>query len=479
MRRIWAVALAACLGGCAMVGPDFVQPESQVQSNWIQALSVVPAPAEDMSSDVFWSRFGDPTLVELIAQARLNSPTLRSTLETVTQAQSQVRADQGNQLPSVTLSAGGNRNRESYYDGANQGTISNITTRQLAGQLSWELDFWGRLRRATLSDMAVLQGSQAGFAAARISLEASVASAYCNVRMMERRIEVAEKNLAQQKENKRIAEAKWRRGATSELDYQQSQSQYEQTRSQLPALRQSLEQYQHALSVLVGETPDYFARNKPALTGLPSVPAALPIGAPRDLLRRRPDLLQAEYNAVAQSQRIGVAEAALYPTFTLTGSLGYSGTGGGNMFNWDSRSLQYGAGLSLPIFDRGVLKSQVQIQDSLFRQAVLSYQNLVLSAQQGVEDGLSSVVGQKGQVEHLTLADAAAQRATRLAMDQYRAGQVDYTTVSSAEQTRANTSDALVQAQGGVLQAYINLFVAIGGGWEPDIPRPDSKGVPQ
>jgi NodT family efflux transporter outer membrane factor (OMF) lipoprotein len=479
MSRIWALALAACLGGCAMVGPDFVQPETTLQSDWIQALSVVPTPAEDVSSEVFWSRFGDPTLVELIAQARLNSPTLRSTLETVTQAQSQVRADQGNQLPSVTMSAADNRNRESYYDGANQGTISNITTRQLAGQLSWELDFWGRLRRTTLGDMAVLQSSRAGLAAARISLEASVASAYCNVRMMERRIEVAEKNLAQQKENKRIAGVKWRLGATSELDYQQAQSQYEQTGSQLPALRQSLEQYQHALGVLVGETPDYFARNKPALTGLPSVPAALPIGAPRDLLRRRPDLLQAEYNAVSQSQRIGVAEAALYPTFTLTGSLGYSGTGGGNMFNWDSRSLQYGAGLSLPIFDRGVLKSKVQIQDSVFRQAVLSYQNQVLSAQQGVEDGLSSVIGQKGQVEHLTLADAAAQRATRLAMDQYRAGQVDYTTVSSAEQTHANTSDALVQAQGGVLQAYINLFVAIGGGWEPVIPRPDSKGVPQ
>lgn len=477
MSRIWAVALAACIGGCAMVGPDFVQPESQVQSDWIQALSVVPVPAEDVSSDVFWSRFGDPTLVELIAQAKLNSPTLRSTLETVTQAQSQVRADQGNQLPSVTLSSGSNRNKESYYEGANQGATSTTTTKQLAGQASWELDFWGRLRRTTASDMAALQGSKAGFAAARISLEASVASAYCNVRMMERRIEVAEKNLAQQKENKRIAEVKWRRGATSELDYQQAQSQYEQTRSQLPALRQSLEQYQHALSVLVGETPDYFARSKPALTGLPSAPAALPIGAPRDLLRRRPDLLQAEYTAVSQSERIGVAQAALYPTFTLTGSLGYTATG--NMFNWDSRSLQYGAGLSLPIFDRGVLKSQVQIQDSLFRQAVLNYQNLVLTAQQGVEDGLSSVVGQKGQVEHLTLADAAAQRATRLAMDQYRAGQVDYTTVSSAEQTRANTSDSLVQAQGGVLQAYINLFVAIGGGWEPDIPRPDSKGVPQ
>lgn len=201
-----------------MVGPDFVQPPSQVQSDWIQALSVVPTPTEDVSSDVFWSRFGDPVLVELIAQARLNSPTLRSTLETVTQAQSQLRADQGNQLPSVTLSSGSNRNKESYYEGANQGATSTITTKQLAAQASWELDFWGRLRRTTASDLAALQSSKAGFAAARISLEASVASAYCNVRMMERRIEVAEKNLAQQKENKRIAEVKWRLGATSELD---------------------------------------------------------------------------------------------------------------------------------------------------------------------------------------------------------------------------------------------------------------------
>ena len=161
MSRIWAVALAACIGGCAMVGPDFVQPESQVQSDWIQALSVVPVPAEDVSSDVFWSRFGDPTLVELIAQAKLNSPTLRSTLETVTQAQSQVRADQGNQLPSVTLSSGSNRNKESYYEGANQGATSTTTAKQLAGQASWELDFWGRLRRTTASDMAALAAKPA------------------------------------------------------------------------------------------------------------------------------------------------------------------------------------------------------------------------------------------------------------------------------------------------------------------------------
>ncbi len=208
--------------------------------------------------------------------------------------------------------------------------------------------------------------------------------------------------------------------------------------------------------------------HEPEGAGLPAAPTALPIGAPRDLLRRRPDVLQAEFNAAAQSARIGVAQAALYPTFTLTGEFGYANTGSvNNLFRWDNRAIQYGAGFTLPIFDRGKLTSQVRIEDSLFRQSVLAYQNQVLTAQQDVEDGLSAVQGQQGQLEDLQRADTAAQRAAKLALLRYLGGETDYTTVSSAEQTHSSTSDSLVQAQGGVLLAYINVFRALGGGWEP------------
>jgi NodT family efflux transporter outer membrane factor (OMF) lipoprotein len=423
---LFCALLSVAVAGCA-VGPNFVRPDAAVQTNWLQSADMVDEVPEGLSAEGFWESFHDQTLLELIKKADQHSPTLLSAVELVAQARSQVSVDYGNLLPTVDVNGGSTYSQPttaSELKGMNEGA----TTDQLLGQLSWELDFWGRLRRAVESDKANLAGAKFGLAAARVSLEASVASAYCNVRVTEQRIAVAKKNLVQQGEEKRIADTKFRLGASSELDYRQAEAQFEQTNSQLPGLRQSLEQYQHSLSVLVGEPPDYFVHHVPANAGLPNVPTMLPIGAPRDLLRRRPDVLQAEYAAAAQSARIGVAKAVLFPTFTLTGEFGYATTGSLNtLFRYDNRAVEYGAGFTLPIFDRGKLKAEVRIADSVFRQAVLNYQNQVLTAQQNVEDGLSSIAGEKGQVDDLGRADAAAARATVLALAQYRAGQVDYT----------------------------------------------------
>lgn len=464
------------LEGCAPVGPDFTRPAAKLQADWVDAQPIGAAPTGD-DSNSFWASFHDATLLELIKKGDAQSPTLLSAVELMSQAQSQIRIDQGSRLPNVNL-AGASQYGQPTLESQLRGQNAGATTDSLLGQLNWEIDFWGRLRRAVESDRASLQSARAGLAAARVSLEASVASAYCNVRTTERRIVVAQANLVQQFEDKRIAEAKFRLGATSERDYRQAEAQYEQTKAQLPQLKQALAQYQHSLSVLVGETPDYFETHQPPGTGLPDTPDVVAIGAPRDLLRRRPDVLQAEYNAAAQSARIGIAQAALYPTFSLSGEFGYVTTGSPHtLFRWDNRAVQYGAGFTLPIFDRGRLKAQVRIEDSLFRQSLLAYQNQVLSAQQDVEDSLASVIGEQGQVAELGIADAAAARAARLALDQYRAGQADYTTVTSAEQTHAQTSDALVQAQGGVLLAHISVYRALGGGWQPDFMQTRDQGA--
>ena len=465
------------LVACAPVGPDFKRPTATTQSTWSQVPVDLGTPGESMSADAFWAEFHDPTLLDLIKKGDEHSLTLQSAVELITQAQQQVRVDVGNLLPSVQL-AGGSSYALPTIASELTGKTAGAVTNQLLGQLNWEIDFWGRLRRMLEAGKAELQASQAGLGAARASLEASIASSYCNLRMTERRIEVAQINLQQQAEDKRIAEARYRLGDTSELDFRQAEALYEQTKAQIPVLRQILAQYQHAVSVLVGETPDYFLKHETADTGLPAAPSMLPLGAPRDLLRRRPDVMQAEYNAAAQSAAIGVAKAALFPTFSLTGAFGYSATGSANnLFHWDNRAVEYGVGFTLPIFDRGRLISQVKIQDSLFRQAVLSYQNQVLTAQQDVEDGLAAIAGQSGQAEELQRASKAAARAAELALLQYRGGQVDYTTVSTAEQNQAQAADSWVQAQGGVLQAHINVFRALGGGWTPTGPGPHQEGA--
>ncbi len=456
-------AISLLLTSCVTVGPDFSPPKVKLQDNW--SASGVNAP---LSNAAYWNSFQDPTLVQLIALANKNSPTLESAAQAINQARSALRIDQGNSLPVANLSAS-SQYQQPTVESLLKGKNGEAVTQQMMGQLSWEIDFWGQWRRTIEADRANIAMAQAALAAAKTSLEASVASTYCSVRMLEKRIEVAKDNLVEQAENLRIAKARYRLGATSELDYRQSETQYEQTNSQLPGLQISLEQNRHALSILLGEPPGYFANNYPANTGMPSVPAALPLGAPSDLLRRRPDVLQAEYAAAAQSARIGLAETALYPSFTLNGAIGYSTTNGmNNLFKWDSRAAAYGIGFNLPIFDRGRLTEQVKVQDSLFAQSVLAYQNQVLKAQQEVEDALSAISGNARQLEDLQRADKAAARTSALAQLQYRSGQVDYTTVSSAVQAHLQTSDSVVQTEGGVLQATISAFRALGGGWTPE-----------
>lgn len=464
-RRLPLVPLVlfCALTACTSVGPDFHTPDSHVEDNWLGALPQAMTTASDAD---FWAGFHDDTLRQLIDLANRNNPGIDSAAQAIRQAGSALRIDQGNSLPGVNLNASDQYQQPSLPSEL-RGTNSGVTTQQALGQLSWELDFWGKWRRTLEADRANLALARTALAAARVSLDASVASAYCSMRMLEKRIDVARANLVEQKENLRIAEARYRLGATSELDYRQSQTQFEQTSSQLPGLQIALEQSQHALSILVGATPDYVTRHVAAGQAMPTVPASLPLGAPSDLLRRRPDVMQAEFAAAAQSARIGIAKSALYPSFTLNGAIGYSTTNGAStLFKWDNRAIAYGLTLNLPLFDRGRISEQVQIQDAQFIQAILAYQNQVLLAQQEVEDALSAISGNTSQLLSLQQADSAAARTSSLAQLRYRAGQVDYTTVSSAVQAHLQTSDTLVQTEGSLLQATISAYRALGGGWD-------------
>ena len=463
-RNTAIVAILLALCACGSVGPDFSQPHTNVQANW-QGTLPLPASASTVS---FWASFHDATLLQLIELANKNNPGIESAAHAIEQAEAVLHIDQGNSLAAVNLNAS-SQYQQPTIESSLRGTNTGATTQQTLGQLSWELDFWGKWRRTLEADRANVEVAQAALAAARVSLEASVASTYSTLRMLEKRIEVTKQNLGEQTENLRIAQARYRLGAASELDFRQSQTQYEQSNAQLPALQLTLEQSQHALSLLLGQTPDYFVQHFPQAQPMPKAPDMVPLGAPSDLLRRRADVLQAESAAAAQSARIGIAKSALYPSFALNGAIGYSTTNGAaTLFKWDNRALAYGVEFNLPIFDRDRIAQQIKIQDSQFAQAVLTYQNQVLLAQQEVEDALSAIAGTTRQLNNLQQADRAAARTSVLAQLRYRAGQVDYTTVISAVQAHLQTSDSAVQVQGSVLQSYISAFRALGGGWNPD-----------
>ncbi len=471
--RGWKASLATlCIGAlsaCTTLGPDYQQPATSVQSGWTMPELDQQAIGGKVSDDEFWASFSDPTLVELLRDAQKNSLTLQSAALQVDGASETVSINAASLLPGVSATGSKNYNQPdaaSKQKNKNEGSF----TDQVLGQVSWEVDFWGKYRRAEQADRATLESSKAALASSAVSLKASVANAYVNARIYANRIVVAEANLREQAENMRIAEARYRLGSSSEMDWRQAQTQYAQTQSQIPALRSNLAQNQNALSVLLGQTPDYFAKHYSAslVAALPTIPAVLPLGVPSDLLRRRPDVRQAEFLAISQSARIGQAEAALYPSFSLSGSIGVQTMPDGReLFSWDSRSISYGAGFTFPLFDRGALIRKVKVQDITFQQAVLSYQNQVLTAQQNVEDALSSFFQGKEQLAALRRADTAAKRSTELSLRRYKSGLTDFTTVTNAQQSQLQTSDSLVQAQSGVLLAAISAYRSVGGGWSP------------
>ena len=261
------------------------------------------------------------------------------------------------------------------------------------------------------------------------------------------------------------------------LDLSQAQAQYEQTKAQIPGLIANLKKNQHAMSILLGEPPDYYEKTYGNTKGTLKPPVNLGVGMPIDLLRRRPDVLQAEFDAASKSALIGVNKAQLFPTFTLGGTFGYSNSNYGNLtsanlFSWGNNASGFNAGLYLPLFYRGAIVDQVRVQDAIFQQSLLAYQNQVLNAQKEVEDSLITISTTKSAKEDLSRGVVAAQSAADLALERYKAGQNDYTTVITAQQALLNIQNSLVQTSSNELIGYVGAFKALGGGWSADMSPP-------
>ncbi len=463
-----AVTLAG-LTGCK-IGPNFTRPKAPVAAHWIDAPQGTTPAASDTA--VWWKLFNDTTLNGLIEDAYHNNFSLQVAAARILQAQAQLNVEIGELFPQQQALGGGvQHQRQSQATLIAPGLDPILDTSQFGLSASWELDFWGKYRRAIEADRAAMLASVAAYDSALVSLTAGVASTYLNIRTLQQRIRVAQDNLKTQQESLRIARAQFEAGETSELDVQQALTQLAQTQAQIPGLENSLRADKDSLAVLLGITPDTMDARLGAEADIPAAPSSVADGMPKDLLRRRPDVRQAELSAAAQSAAIGVAKANLYPSFSLTGSFGFVGTslrGGsiGDLFNWDNRAASAGASFVFPIFNYGRIVNSVRVQDAVFQQAVLTYQNTVLQAQQEVEDARAAFAA--AQATLLTLTDAAgsARRSTELAIVRYKEGASDYTTVLSAEQLQLQVEDGLASARGSVPLALVSVYRSLGGGWQ-------------
>lgn len=478
MYKLKVLALATMpfllLNACTMVGPDYKQPQTDVAENWnTDAHAVKQSPVQDVD---WWQSFHDPILTALIEEGYHNNLSLQSTGVNVLQARAQLAQSVGELYPqSQGLSA-------SYTNQTIGGgdTLSGLIPSQFdlasySVASSWELDFWGKYRRAIQANDASFLASLAAYDQALVSLTASIASTYVAIRTYEAQLNVTHSNIQVQQSSLKIAQARYNAGQVSLLDVEQALTQLYQTEASLPPIQINLQTQKDALAVFLGTTPDkvdsLLHNTGNHKNHIPVAPTSIAVGIPKDLLRQRPDVHQAELEAMAQSASIGAVKAELYPALSLSGSFGFSSTNIGqssmnNIFQWSNRSVSIGPSLSLPLLNYGQLTNKVRIQDAAFQQAILNYQNTVLNAQKEVQDGIVNYVESQKSMKSLILANDAAQKTTELALIRYKAGEADYTTVLDAEQEQLSVQTSLTNAQGSIPQGLISLYRALGGGWQ-------------
>ena len=468
LRRLQPLALAALPLAACTVGPDFVKPEVSVNPSWREHGEGVRAEKSAADRD-WWRNLDSPTLTALVASAYRNNPTLQIAGVRVLQAQAQLNIAIGAQYPQQQALTG-----SILYQSREPGLLgseTDLVTRQIGLGATWELDFWGKYRRNIEANRSALLGTVAAYDDALVTLVASVANAFVALRTLSAQVAVYTANAAAQAEGLRVAQVRFEFGETSALDVSQATTRLEETNAQIPGLEQQWRQTANTLSLLLGEPPGAVDSLVQDSSDLPKPPPELDVGIPRDLLRQRPDVREALEAAAAQSALIGVAESALYPSFSLSGFLGFGSTDTGssslsNLFSWDGRTLQAGGSFVFPIFNYGRLTNQVRVQDAAFQQAVLSYQNTVLAAQEDVENALAAFVYGKRIAAALEQAAVSARRTTALALIQYKEGQVGFTPLLNAYDSQLQVEDALAQSRGQVLLGLISVYRALGGGWQ-------------
>lgn len=468
---------AVLLGGCTMIGPDFLRPSSKLSDEWLEAQDP-RLKAAPMTYREWWKALNDPVLEELIQTAYRQNLSLRIAGVRVFEARAQLGIAVGNLFPqSQQVQGSANYNRFSERSSSSTQTEllglmgPDYSQVQAGFTANWELDFWGKLRRGVESADASLLSAIAAYDNALVALTGDVASTYVQIRTLEERLRIAKDNVETQKESLQIAQARFQGGATSERDVQQALTQLHSTEATIPHLETQLRQQLNALSILLGLPPSNLGERLAGSSGIPKAPLEIAVGMPAELLRRRPDVRSAEYQAAAQCAQIGVAKAELLPAFSLSGNFGFLAAdigrfALGDVSSWRSRTFSIGPAFQWNVLNYGQLTNNVRLQDALFQELIVTYQNTVLQAQQEVENGLVSFLKAQERVGSLTLAVDAAKRTVELSLIQYREGATDYTTVLTAQQALLSQQDNLAVGQGDVPLGLIAVYRAFGGGWE-------------
>ena len=467
LRTLTSTA-ALLASACAAVGPDYAPPEAAVPASW-RAEAEAGERLEPGSAELgaWWRRLGDPLLGSLVERATRDSHDVRGALARVREARALRGIAASERYPTVDATLGYERRLESENTAFGE-FIEDSDLFSAGFDASWEIDLWGRVRRGVEAADAGLEATVEDARDVLVTVAAEVAFQYVELRAFQRRLAIARTNVALQEETRELVRQRFESGLVGGVDLAQARSNLEATRSRVPALEIGLRGAENRLAVLLGLAPGALAAELGPEGAIPVPPASVAVGVPADLLRRRPDVRRAERLLAAETARVGLAEAELYPRLALSGNLGVAAEEVPELFGGDSATLGIGPSLRWNLFDAGRLRERVAAQEARTEGALLRWELAVLRALEESENAMTAFVREEVRRSSLLEAVAQSRLAVGYARTQYGEGLSDFQAVLDSERALAQLEDELARSDAAITTSLIALYKALGGGFGGD-----------
>lgn len=462
MRRYLLLTLfTVAMCGC-MMGPNYTRPSVDTPQTW----RFEDKEAKDVANTAWWEQFGDPVLNELIQTALRENKDVKIAAARVEQFAGLYGTTRATLFPQIGAGASYGRQRASELTGPiplqESGGTTTFNSAQLFLNASWEIDLWGKLRRATEAARANLLSTEEARRSVILTLVSSVANSYITLLDLDKQLELTKQTAGNYKASFDLFTLRFQHGIVSEIEVSQAKSQYEEAAANIPLFEKTIAQQENALCVLLGRNPGPVARGK---TIDQLIVPLVPEGLPSDILASRPDIRQAEQDLIAANANIGVAKALYFPTISLTGLLGLASADLSNLFKGPAKTWSWAVPITAPIFTGGAIAGQVKSAEAVQKQALVSYEKSIQNAFREVEDALVDQKRTKEQITSQAAEVTALGDYVRLAGDRYDGGYTSYLEVLYSESRLYSAELAHTQTQGALLQTLVNLYKAMGGGW--------------
>ncbi len=466
-RSIYLAALLALtltLSACT-VGPNFQRPDSSAitPAKWRAGTGKTLEKPADLAK--WWRKLDDPILNQLIDDAVTGNRDVKIAEARIRQTIARRRATNAGLYPSVSVASSASTNRSSGNSRFSQGD-RNYESYSVGFDTAWELDLFGGIRRSTEAALADQQVAEEDLRNTLVSLSAEIALNYIDLRSFQERLDIAESNLKAQQETLDFVRSREEAGLVEDLEVNRAIENVENTRAEIPSLRTSYVAARNRLTTLLGMTPGQLDSRLKSSRPLPKVPTRIGVGIPADTLRRRPDVQAAERSLAAETARVGVAIAELYPKFALNGSIGVESLAASGLFKSGSDTFGLGPSASWNIFQAGAIRRNIEAQTEVQEQALLSYEATILVALEEVENALTALANEQVRAQALSKSADATAKAASIARSQYEdGGLTSFLDVLDAERSRLTAQNNLAISRATIVSNLVRLYRTLGGGW--------------